>query len=103
MARERIPPSCSPEPKRDQLTHAQPWFETLSEHCRHNLKESSNLQESSRVASLLSSATSLSVRFNANLREQLPRLGQQRARLTSARKRLAAPHHVEHSLGEFSP
>jgi hypothetical protein len=45
----------------------------------------------------------LSVRFIAKLLEQLPRLGQQIARLTSARKRLTAPHHVEHSLVEFSP
>jgi hypothetical protein len=44
-----------------------------------------------------------SVCFYAKLLEQLLRLGQQRARLTSARKPLTAPHHVEHSLGEFSP
>jgi hypothetical protein len=47
--------------------------------------------------------SSLSVRFNAELLEQLLRLGQQLARLSSARKRLLAPRHVEHSLGEFSP
>jgi hypothetical protein len=47
--------------------------------------------------------SSLSVRFNAKLLEQLLRLGQQVGRLTSVRKHLLAAGHVEHSLAEFSP